>query len=124
MSAGEIGRIQAEMKMLDDLKEAASFPPGTSAPFAQASAVVALDHIEWLQSGLAEWRAMALAAQTQVKHQAGQRESELVTLLKDILHCSDVFATFRPDLHARLLDFGRQLKAQEPKDDFPDDYEV
>ena len=52
------------------------------------------------------------------------RESELVTLLKDILHCSDVFATFRPDLHARLLDFGRRLKAQEPRDDFPDDYEV
>ena len=58
-----------------------------------------------------------------MKHQAGQRESELVTLLKDILHCSDALA-FRPDLHARLLDFGRRLKAQEPKDDFPDDYEV
>ena len=68
-------------------------------------------------------RAIALAAQAQVKHQAGQRESELVTLLKDILHCSDALA-FRPDLHARLLDFGRRLKAQEPKDDFPDDYEV
>jgi hypothetical protein len=74
--------------------------------------------------GLAEWRALALAAQAQVKHQAGMREAELVTLLKDILHCSDVFATFRPDLHARLLDFGRRLKAQEPRDDFPDDYEV
>lgn len=76
------------------------------------------------RKGLAEWRALAIAAQAKVKHQSGQRESELVTLLKDILHCSDVFATFRPDLHARLLDFGRQLKAQEPKDDFPDDYEV
>jgi hypothetical protein len=75
------------------------------------------------RKGLAEWRAIALAAQAQVKHQAGQRESELVTLLKDILHCSDALA-FRPDLHARLLDFGRRLKAQEPKDDFPDDYEV
>lgn len=74
--------------------------------------------------GLAEWRALALAAQAQVKHQAGMREAELVTLLKDILHCSDVFATFRPDLHARLLDFGRRLKALEPRDDFPDDYEV
>ena len=77
-----------------------------------------------LEKGIAEWRALALAAQAQVKHQSGQRESELVTLLKDILHCSDVFATFRPDLHARLLAFGRSLKAQEPKDDFPDDYEV
>jgi len=75
------------------------------------------------RKGLAEWRAIALAAQAQVKHQAGQRESELVTLLKDLLHCSDALA-FRPDLHARLLDFGRRLKAQEPKDDFPDDYEV
>ena len=75
------------------------------------------------RKGLAEWRAIALAAQAQVKHQAGQRESELVTLLKDILHCSDALA-FRPDLHARLLDFGRRLNAQEPKDDFPDDYEV
>ena len=75
------------------------------------------------RKGLAEWRAIALAAQAQVKHQAGQRESELVTLLKDILHCSDALA-FRPDLHARLLDFGRRLKAQRPKDDFPDDYEV
>ena len=75
------------------------------------------------RKGLAEWRAIALAAQAQVKHQAGQRESELVTLLKDILHCSDALA-FRPDLHARLLDFGRRLRAQEPKDDFPDDYEV
>jgi len=75
------------------------------------------------RKGLAEWRAIALAAQAQVKHQAGQRESELVTLLKDILHCSDALA-FRPDLHARLLDFGRRLKAQEPNDDFPDDYEV
>ncbi len=74
--------------------------------------------------GLAEWRALALAAQAQVKHQAGMREAELVTLLKDILHCSDVFATFRPDLHARLLDFGRRLEALEPRDDFPDDYEV
>lgn len=52
------------------------------------------------------------------------RETELVSLLKDILHCSDVFAMFRPDLHARLLDFWRRLKAQEPKDDFPEDYEV
>lgn len=76
-----------------------------------------------LEKGLAEWRALALAAQAQVKHQAGMREAELVTLLKDILHCSDALA-FRPDLHARLLDFGRRLKAQEPKDDFPDDYEV
>ncbi len=76
------------------------------------------------RKGLAEWRALALAAQAQVKHQAGMREAELVTLLKDILHCSDVFATFRPDLNARLLDFGRRLKAQEPRDDFPDDYEV
>ena len=75
------------------------------------------------RKGLAEWRAIALSAQAQVKHQAGQRESELVSLLKDILHCSDALA-FRPDLHARLLDFGRRLKAQEPKDDFPDDYEV
>lgn len=75
------------------------------------------------RKGLAEWRALALAAQAQVKHQAGMREAELVTLLKDILHCSDALA-FRPDLHARLLDFGRRLKAQEPKDDFPDDYEV
>lgn len=84
----------------------------------------AVDHIDWLQKGNEEWRVMALASQAQVKHQAGQRESELVTLLKDIHHCSDVFATFRPDLHARLLDFGRRLKAQEPKDDFPEDYEV
>lgn len=84
----------------------------------------AIDHIEWLEKGCGEWRAMALAAQAQVKHQSGQRESELVTLLKDIHHCSDMFATFRPDLHARLLDFGRRLKAQEPRDDFPDDYEV
>lgn len=76
------------------------------------------------RKGLAEWRALALAAQAQVKHQAGMRESELVALLKDILHCSDVFATFRPDLHARLLAFGRSLKAQEPNDDFPEDYEV
>ncbi len=76
------------------------------------------------RKGLAEWRALALSLEAQVKHQSGMRESELVTLLKDILHCSDVFATFRPDLHARLLDFGRQLKAQEPKDDFPEDYEV
>lgn len=76
------------------------------------------------RKGLAEWRKLALSLQAQVKHQADCRESELVTLLKDILHCSDVFATFRPDLHARLLDFGRRLKAQEPEDDFPDDYEV
>lgn len=73
--------------------------------------------------GLAEWRALALSLQAQVKHQVDCRESELVTLLKDILHCSDALA-FRPDLHARLLDFGRRLKAQEPRDDFPDDYEV
>ena len=78
---------------------------------------------DWLGKGVAEWRSLALATQAQVKHQSGQRESELVTLLKDILHCSDALA-FRPDLHARLLDFGRRLKAQEPKDDFPDDYEV
>lgn len=77
-----------------------------------------------LEKGLGEWRSMALAAQAQVKHQSGQRESELVSLLKDILHCSDVFATFRPDLHSRLLAFGRSLKAQEPKDDFHEDYEV
>jgi hypothetical protein len=83
-----------------------------------------MEKVSDLEKGLGEWRSMALDAQAQVKHQAGQRESELVTLLKDILHCSDVFATFRPDLHARLLDFGRQLKAQEPKDDFPEDYEV
>ena len=76
------------------------------------------------RKGLAEWRHLALAAQAQVRHQSGMREAELVTLLKDVLHCSDVFATFRPDLHARLLDFARSLKAQEPKDDFPDDYEV
>lgn len=76
------------------------------------------------RKGLAEWRTLALALQDQVKHQADCRESELVTLLKDILHCSDVFVTFRPDLHARLLDFGRRLKAQAPRDDFPDDYEV
>jgi hypothetical protein len=76
------------------------------------------------RKGLAEWRTLALSLQAQMKHQADCRESELVTLLKDILHCSDVFATFRPDLHARLLDFGRRLKAQEPRDDFPDDYEV
>jgi len=83
-----------------------------------------MEKVSDLEKGLGEWRSMALDAQAQVKHQAGQRESELVTLLKDILHCSDVFATFRPDLHARLLDFGRRLKAQEPKDDFPEDYEV
>lgn len=76
------------------------------------------------RKGLAEWRSLALAAQAQVKHQSGQRESELVALLKDIEHCSDVFATFRPDLHARLRDFKLRLKAQEPLDDFPDDYEV
>ena len=75
------------------------------------------------RKGLAEWRSLALSLQAQVKHQADCRESELVTLLKDILHCSDALA-FRPDLHARLLDFGRRLKAQEPKDDFPEDYEV
>lgn len=84
----------------------------------------AIDHLERLEKSSEEWRLMALAAQAQVKHQAGMRESELVALLKDIMHCSDVFVTFRPDLHARLLDFGRRLKAQEPKDDFPDDYEV
>lgn len=83
-----------------------------------------MEKVSDLEKGLGEWRSMALAAQAQVKHQSGMRESELVTLLKDILHCSDVFATFRPDLHARLLDFGRRLKAQEPRDDFPDDYEV
>ena len=83
-----------------------------------------MEKVNDLEKGLDEWRSIALAAQAQVKHQADCRESELVTLLKDILHCSDVFATFRPDLHARLLDFGRRLKAQEPKDDFPDDYEV
>lgn len=82
-----------------------------------------MEKVSDLEKGIAEWRAMALAAQAQVKHQAGMREAELVTLLKDILHCSDALA-FRPDLHARLLDFGRRLKAQEPKDDFPDDYEV
>ena len=91
---------------------------------AQDVAVAALDHIGDLQRGVGEWRTLALSLQAQVKHQADCRESELVTLLKDILHCSDVFASFRPDLHARLLDFGRRLKAQEPKDDFPDDYEV
>ena len=83
-----------------------------------------MEKVSDLEKGLDEWRAMALAAQAQVKHQADCRESELVTLLKDILHCSDVFATFRPDLHMRLLDFGRRLKAQEPRDDFTDDYEV
>ena len=45
-------------------------------------------------------------------------ERELVSLLKDVLHCSDVFATFRPDLHARLLEFGRQLRQQAPSDAF------
>lgn len=83
-----------------------------------------MEKVSDLEKGLDEWRSMALAAQAQVKHQADCRESELVTLLKDIEHCSDVFAAFRPDLHARLLDFRRRLKAQEPKDDFPDDYEV
>jgi hypothetical protein len=63
------------------------------------------------RKGLAEWRTLALSLQAQVNHQADCRESELVTLLKDILHCSDVFATFRPDLHARLLDFGRRSPA-------------
>ena len=32
------------------------------------------------RKGLAEWRALALAAQAQVKHQSGMRESELVAL--------------------------------------------
>jgi len=82
-----------------------------------------MEKVSDLEKGLGEWRSMALAAQAQVKHQSCMRESELVTLLKDILHCSDALA-FRPDLHARLLDFGRRLKAQEPKDDFPEDYEV
>ena len=106
-------------------------PPGVKSPLSQSSAVGALWTIDTLNAeldnawdGVAEWRALALSLQAQVKHQAGCRESELVTLLKDILHCSDVFATFRPDLHARLLDFGRRLKAQEPRNDFPDDYEV
>lgn len=83
-----------------------------------------MEKVSDLEKGLAEWRAMALAAQAQVKHQADCRESELVSLLKDIEHCSDVFATFRPDLHARLKNFKLRLKAQEPRDDFPDDYEV
>lgn len=116
---------------LADLREVACMPPGVKAPLSQSSAVGALWTIDRLNAeldnawaGVAEWRALALSLQAQVKHQADCRESELVTLLKDILHCSDVFATFRPDLHARLLDFGRQLKAQEPKDDFPNDYEV
>ena len=50
--------------------------------------------------------------------ETGQPERELVSLLKDVLHCSDVFATFRPDLHARLLEFGRQLRQQAPCDEF------
>jgi hypothetical protein len=50
--------------------------------------------------------------------EAGQPERELVALLKDVLHCSDVFYSFRPDLHARLLDFGRQLRQQVPQDVF------
>ena len=116
---------------LADLREVACMPPGVKAPLSQASAVGALWTIDSLnaeldhaRAGVAEWRTLALSLQAQVKHQADCRESELVTLLKDILHCSDVFATFRPDLHARLLDSGRRLKAQEPRDDFPDDYEV
>lgn len=106
------------------LRRVAAMPTGLCAPFAQNVAVAALDHIGDLRRGVEEWRTLALSLQAQVKHQADCRESELVTLLKDILHCSDVFASFRPDLHARLLDFGRRLKAQEPRDDFPDDYEV
>ena len=116
---------------LADLREVACMPPGVKAPISQSSAAGALWTIDTLNAeldnawaGVAEWRTLAMALQDQVKHQAKCRESELVTLLKDILHCSDVFATFRPDLHARLLDFGRRLKAQEPRDDFPDDYEV
>lgn len=105
------------------LRRVAAMPTGLCAPFAQNAAVAALDHIGDLQRGVGEWRTLALSLQAQVKHQADCRESELVTLLKDILHCSDALL-FRPDLHARLLDFGRRLKAQEPRDDFPDDYEV
>ena len=82
------------------------------------------EELDNAQASAAEWRTLALYLQAQIKHQAGQRESELVALLKDIEHCSDVFATFRPDLHARLRDFKLRLKAQEPRDDFPDDYEV
>jgi hypothetical protein len=48
----------------------------------------------------------------------GQPERELVSLLKDVLHCSDVFATFRPDIHTRLLDFGRRLREQQRVDEF------
>lgn len=50
--------------------------------------------------------------------ESGQPERELVALLKDVLHCSDVFYSFRPDLHARLLEFGRQLRQQTQRDEF------
>jgi hypothetical protein len=52
---------------------------------------------------------------------SAQPERELMSLLKDVLHCSDVFATFRPDIHARLLAFGRRLREQQGPDKF---YEV
>ena len=63
------------------------------------------------------WCAMR-QAHANAPQDAGQPERELVSLLKDVLHCSDVFATFRPDLHARLLEFGRQLRQQAPCDEF------
>ena len=63
------------------------------------------------------WGAMR-QAHANTPQDAGQPERELVSLLKDVLHCSDVFATFRPDIHAKLLDFGRRLREQTPADEF------
>ena len=56
--------------------------------------------------------ASTLALPLQAQETPNCRE-ELVTLLKDILHYSDVFATFDPTARAPV-DFGRQLKNAEP----------
>lgn len=72
------------------------------------------DHNENLayRTGFAEGLRACLA------QDSGQPERELVSLLKDVLHCSDVFVTFRPDIHAKLMEFSRQLRAQQKADEF------
>lgn len=53
------------------------------------------------------------------KNEVSDRLSKLYAFFR-----GPIFPTLSEAEQSRLLDFGRRLKAQEPRDDFPDDYEV
>ena len=124
---------------LADLREVACMPPGVKAPLSQSSAVGALWTIDRLNAeldnawaGVAEWRALALSLQAQVKR-------------KDVTleHASAVVRSVQPNLSttsrawAQLVEecsywlsaerahmAGAAAAALCPSDDFPEDYEA